>query len=288
MMQVFAEVLERFPNNNLTDYLIFDLETTGFDPLKCRILEVGYRSIKNGMQDKPISGDFLIKTPYDPITWSAVYALRNEKSNSFLTMIRKAGKDIDTIKKAIDENDGSIYGLECIPDEIKEMMDHRSRPYFTTAVDVHKIKSSRTLAEGKDREEVLNVFANVLEAVFRNNMLIVGHNNFRLDVPFMLSEIKQFCGRDVKVNLDNIIDTGLLVKAHQCNMRPAKKESLSDFYKRIESRRSKCQWTLDGYCFEAFNLATYGVDPNMQHQSAKYDCFVNNCLLLEMKKRAQC
>lgn len=288
-MKHFWDVIERLPNpelwekNNVTaNYLVWDLETTGFHPAINRIQQFGFLYVKNGVAADYNVNSIFIKTPYSPQVYSAIYATNTDKRMQFMTHLRKAGCDLNTVKQAIDENDGSILGLEhLIPSEIIDMRAQNGKRYFIAPVDVTHIKSSKTMELGKDREEAINKIAHVMIKTCENKTPIVGHNIYRFDIPFLEYEAKHYCNIDLQIDRELVVDTGMIIKANQSRTSLNKTESLASFYERTSEKRSRAKWTLDDYCFEAFGLSKYGIDPNRQHD-ASYDCFVNHCLVKEL------
>jgi hypothetical protein len=224
-----------------------------------------------------------IKTPYSSRVYSAIHAQKNERRVQFMTRCRKAGLDLEAVKAAIDTNDGSIMGLDIIPKDIQELKDNNGRLHFRVPVDITGVRSKTTMEKGQDREKAIGIIAKALQKMCNLRWPIVGHNIYSFDVPFIEHEAKEYCNINLKIDRDLVIDTGLIIKASQCRSSLNAKESLPDFYQKVADKRSKAKWTLDDYCFDAFNLGQYGVDPDNQHH-AGYDCWVNNCLLKELVK----
>jgi hypothetical protein len=287
-VKLFWDVIERMPDNNLWNkgniqatYLVWDLETTGFDPSINRIQQFGYLLVRDGKGEQEDAGSIYIKTPYGPRVYSAIYAQQGGKRMQFLTMARKAGCDLEVVKKAIDENDGSILGLDCVPEDIINLKAENGKRYFTAPVDVTNISSQTTIDEGRERPESIRYITLLMQKVCEKKWPIVGHNIAKFDVPFIEWEAKEFAGIDLHIDRELIIDTGMIIKASQSRTSLNKKESLESFYDRAYGKRSRAKWTLDAYCFDEFNLGKYGVDNTKQHD-AKYDSWVNNCLLKEL------
>lgn len=290
-MKLFWDIIDRMPNaeawrnGGKVSYLVADFETTGFDHVINRINQFGYLLVKDGVGELSDAKHVYIKTKYNARVYSAVHATRGNRRMRFLTMVRKAGCDLTKIKAAIDDNDGSIVGLgDLIPQEIIDLkQEGKDKRYFTVPVDVTHIRSKTTMEKGKDRKDAIGNIARLFQMMDKKKWPLVGHNFSRFDVPFIEYEAKEFCGIDLKIDQDLIIDTGMIVKANQCRMSLNKKETLGEFYRRAADRRSKVAWSLDTYCHEEYKLHKYGVDPALQHE-ADYDCWVNDCLLRELSK----
>lgn len=283
-MKLFNEIVATLPEAELwtaKDFkgnaLIIDLETTGVNFTTNRIKQIGCTLVRDGEMQPAMTT--LIKTPYDPVTWSAVYAGLDPKSRQFGTLIRKAGCDIETVHKAIDENDGSIVGLDCVPQDIQDMTDHNGRRMFVAAYDITGISSKSTMEHGIERVAALKSFNSLVTKVQSKGWPIIGHNHFGFDLPFLQAELTKFCDIDMPINWNLVIDTGLVVKGEQCRISLKKDEPLANFHHRVADRRSRVKWDLERFCFQAFDLGKFGVDQSKQHKSAGYDTFVNGCLV---------
>ena len=300
-MKLFQDLVAKMPQADkwLSDdfrasYMVFDLETTGFVPGTNFITQLGCLLVRDGMLPPVDSAKSqYIKTPYSSIAWSAVHAGRDERTMQFLTLLRKAGQAqgldvaeyMDACKKAIDANDGSIRGLDCIPQDIQEMRGKNGNYLFIAPVDVTNIRSTDCEKFGSDRAEAVGKFAMAINKVMSLGWPILGHNIVRLDIPFLEYEAEKIGGVKLEINPEMVIDTGMLVKGDQCGSKIGKSETIVDFYRKIENKRSRVKWSLDDYCVPRYQLdTTYGVDVTKQHGNAGYDCWVNNCLVRELIK----
>jgi DNA polymerase III epsilon subunit-like protein len=112
-------------------------------------------------------------------------------------------------------------------------------------------------------------------------MMIVGHNMFNFDIPFLTATAQRF-GLNLGFRQDEQLDTGLLVKAMQLRMYPGTDERLYNYYRRVGDLRAGVKWSLDRYCIQRFGLdKKHDVDALKAHD-AGYDCFLTHLLLKEL------
>lgn len=288
---VYAQIIRRLPHPERwaprleSDFLMLDLETTGFSRESNRIVLVGLMHFVGG---KPLDSegvDAFIRTPYDPTIWSAAYG--GSRGESFWGAMRNAAPDHDAVEimRAVDANDGSIYGLEdgVIPKRVLDMVDRHGRPMFKTAVDATGIRSSFLEDNGFDRREALAQVYDLLMDARNSGTLLVGHNLIKFDLPFLFTEFSNVLGSAMTWPEDQVLDTGMIVKAAHTKMFLETTETLYDFFQRVGDRRAYGKWALDGFCVPTFQLAEkHGVDCSKQHASAAYDCFVAASLLREL------
>lgn len=282
-------LVSRLNNRELWDpkcfrpnYLVFDIETTGVNFTSNRINQFGVLLVKDGIGSVNSAIAKYINTPYSPVVWSAIYAGLDSRSRQFLTLLRKEGCNLDEVKKAIDDNDGSCQGVECIPESIRQLREDDGSLRFQTAVDKTKISSKTCKEKGLEREQALLQFKSIIERAASRRFPLVGHNHLGFDIPFMDTELRMFCGCKLEYDPELILDLGLIEKSVEIKSPIKKNESAASFYARIANRRSRAKWDLDNHCFFKYKLARFGVDPTKEHLSAGYDCFVSHCLMRAM------
>ncbi len=113
--------------------------------------------------------------------------------------------------------------------------------------------------------------------------IFVGHNAAKFDMPFIENEFKRQ-GIDFMFGVDEIVDTGAMVKALQVGTYP-RNESNLDFMLRVGSIRAKgVKWSLDKYCIERFKLAARIEEEGLKSHDAVADCVITHWVLEEMFK----
>jgi DNA polymerase III epsilon subunit-like protein len=149
------------------------------------------------------------------------------------------------------------------------------------AIRTHGITAERSAKEGIDPKEALLLARDVFQWARDKKYKIIGHNFFRFDMPFFQTEFRRQ-GIDFEFKLDEIIDTGMLVKAMQLGMLPGVNEPSCEYWRRVSEMRARgVYFRLDGFCVPHFNLARHGADSSKAHD-AGYDCFLTHLLLREM------
>lgn len=84
---------------------------------------------------------------------------------------------------------------------------------------------------------------------------IVGHNAFAFDSHWITAEIKYEQKSLFEWHPNDIIDTGLIVKAAQLGLVIEDEETLADYWHRVQGVRARgVYWSLDGFCVSRFGL----------------------------------
>ena len=151
------------------------------------------------------------------------------------------------------------------------------------AEEVHHISWAKLDQDGLPPEVIFPLVVEQLESWRKDGAVFVGHNLMNFDAPFLEYETT-ILGCPFRFRDNEVVDTGMLVKAAQLDMFfRNEQESLRSFYKRVsEVRRSGLYWSLDRYCFDAYNLQKYGIKRCDAHD-AGVDCELTHYLLNELK-----
>jgi DNA polymerase III epsilon subunit-like protein len=152
------------------------------------------------------------------------------------------------------------------------------------AVRVHGIDHARMDKEGLPPVELLNLILDTLEAFRSNGLMYVGHNMINFDAPFLERESAAI-GRPFKFGPNEILDTGMLVKAARMGMYFNRDDTLRSFSKRVSEVRAKgIYWSLDRYCFDTYGLgAASGIKKEDAHD-ASVDCLLTHHLLERLRE----
>jgi len=252
-------------------YLVLDTEVTHLSPSRGQILCLGLAHATR-TPDLSRSFDVLVKTPYDPDVWGAVYHRLD-----FQEAMKAAGAPLTpAVRAAIDSNGGSCDGVESVPEQVRDARTDSGKRRFYVAYDAHQIPASRTLEMGMGREAALREVHAVLKDASAGGYWLVGHNILRFDLPYLAVEFARY---NLALPEFQVLDTAAVVKASQMDMPPPAPADLRAFQCRILNTPRRIKYSLEDYCVPAYDLRRYGVDPSQQHKSPGYDCFVVSCLL---------
>lgn len=111
--------------------------------------------------------------------------------------------------------------------------------------------------------------------------MFAGHNMMSFDAPLLEREMTSL-GHNFKFGDNDVLDTGMLVKAAQLGMYTHPGESLHNFWLRVSEVRSRTKWSLAGHCYVAYNLAKYGLPLEKAHD-AESDCRLSHYLMEELR-----
>ncbi len=178
-----------------------------------------------------------------------------------------------------------IYDLN----QVKEHMEAKGKTFL------HPYSTLKEI--GRPPRVVLNEYLSLFEDMEEREEIMVCHNGFSFDVPFIENAISRWVLSASKerfeFNPDLVYDTGIIEKASQLPLDgvidplPGADETMQDFARRIRSIRMRgIYWALDGYCNEKYGLMEKaGVDMSMAH-AADTDSLLTHHLLEEQRKQA--
>jgi DNA polymerase III epsilon subunit-like protein len=151
------------------------------------------------------------------------------------------------------------------------------------AFNVHGISVERTLAEGVPFEECVPRLVEMFESWRKRGLMFVGHNMMAFDAPLFEQECTRV-KKPFKFNENEIVDTGMMVKAYQLGMSYRMNDTLRSFGKWVSGVRAKgVFWSLDRYCYEHFKLQEIsGINKEDAHD-AGVDCMLTHFLLERLR-----
>lgn len=148
------------------------------------------------------------------------------------------------------------------------------------ALKVHGITYERLEREGVLVSQVIDDVIELFEAARRVGMMFVGHNIFSFDSR-MLERECILMGKKFKFGDDEIVDTGMIVKAAQIGVYIQDGMTLRDWALRVADIRARgVMWSLDRYCIPTYDLNRFG--PFKSHD-AMGDCQTTHHLLGVLK-----
>jgi DNA polymerase III epsilon subunit-like protein len=152
------------------------------------------------------------------------------------------------------------------------------------ATEVHGLTAEFLKEAGIPNEDALDVMLDGLNTNRKCGNMFVGHNAFKFDAEFLLKHTKEI-GQPWKFEPNEILDTGIIVKAAKLNENMRSDENLSQFYSRIGQVYSTVKWSLDRYCYAAYELGSRsGIDRSKAH-NAGVDCALTHYLLETMREK---
>lgn len=152
------------------------------------------------------------------------------------------------------------------------------------AFKVHGISVEKTLVEGVPFTELICRLVKMFEDWRKLGLMFVGHNMMAFDAPLFEQECKR-ASCSFKFNENEIIDTGMTVKAAQLGMSYRCNDTLRSFGKWVSGVRAKrVFWSLDRYCFDHYKLQEIsGIGRDAAHD-AGVDCMFTHFLLERLRE----
>jgi len=148
------------------------------------------------------------------------------------------------------------------------------------AMKVHGIDYDRLEREGVPPGEVIDTVIDLFLMAKNNRMMIVGHNIASFDAP-MLERECSVMGKTFKFDGNDMLDTGMIVKAAQIGSYFDPSMSLKDWFRRVAEVRARgVYWNLDRYCTAKFKLMEGGV---VKAHDAMGDCVLTHRLLEKLR-----
>jgi DNA polymerase III epsilon subunit-like protein len=155
-------------------------------------------------------------------------------------------------------------------------------PLTSRAVEIHGITPERMAYEGVDPSAVVPSITNTFEAYRQKRFMFVGHNLMAFDAPLFERECLGL-GVPFQFRDDEVIDTGMLVKAAQLKLRFHPGETLGCFYRRVSGIIARgVFWSLDKHCIKTYALDKCGVDCDKAHDAA-VDCQLTHHLFEKLR-----
>lgn len=149
---------------------------------------------------------------------------------------------------------------------------------------VHGISHARMTNEGVDPAFFVPQLLDQFLQWRRQGGMFCGHNIMAFDAPFLELEAK-LLGREFKFGDDEVIDTGMLVKAAQLGMFMRDDECLRSFYLRVSGVFAKgIFWSLDNHCYDTYGLEKRSGITRAQAHDAEADCKLTSALLETLKE----
>lgn len=154
------------------------------------------------------------------------------------------------------------------------------------ALAVHGIDHARMVREGVPPAEGLKRIFDTFATYKQNRLMFVGHNLINFDVPFFERE-SRLAGNPFVFEPNEVIDTGMLVKAAQLGMYFNQTDTLRSFAKRVSGvHASGVYWALDRYCYDVFGLGTRSGIRKDQAHDAGIDSLLCHHLLEGLRDKA--
>lgn len=246
--------------------LLLDSESTGFSKEHNRIVQLGQLLVHNAQAKLEDATDVYIQTPYDPVTWGAVYLREGFKKQAI-----SRGFWSTAMVAEIDANAGSCLGCPSVPIDVQMAVNPKGKRIHCNAYDITGIAPAKTMSHGRDRVEVFTALRDLLVACFEAKVPIMGHNIVNFDLPFIEAECVRAGIRPAPIDWEFVVDTGYLIKAAGLQQCPHPFEDRRTFYRRMNGNRAKgLTWSLTE-CLKAFGIESPDA---RQHSSAGYDCYL--------------
>ena len=163
-------------------------------------------------------------------------------------------------------------------------------PHFViapAALKVHHIDQARIQKEGIEPEVLIPEIAQTLQDYRKHGCMFVGHNMISFDAPFFERESKQY-GCEFNFGPNEIVDTGMLVKASRLGMYFDPTDSIRSFARKVSEVHARgIYWSLANYCFEAYALGKRsGISTDEAHD-ASVDCELTHHLLEVLREQTE-
>lgn len=150
------------------------------------------------------------------------------------------------------------------------------------AFDAHGLTAEYCKLNGLPPEEAVALIYQTVIDWRASGGLFAGHNVWNFDACRIEADFRKL-GHSFKFLPDEVVDTGMLVKASRLGTVPLPNETLEAFYRRINGVRAKgVYWSLDRYCYDAYELGTSGIAKGEAHDAGA-DCELTHTLLEKLR-----
>lgn len=236
-----------FPKN----YVVFDLETTGINPTKDLIVQLGWCIVKDGKEDD--RGGAILKWPLftKHVPNPARFKLKLEE-----------------VKNKVEWRDGKPTGKKYHFD-FERVMDEGVDPMFV-------LEAANDILHGAREKKMFFIAHN---GYHFDVPFLEGHFDFFLgkDNKFGNMPRPTFHFGD-----NELFDTGMVEKGSQCQMIPWLTDTVRSWSLRTQRERIKnVKWALDTSCVPRYDLdKRYNLNIKEAHD-AGFDCYVCHLLFQE-------
>ena len=147
------------------------------------------------------------------------------------------------------------------------------------AAAVHGITHEMLEKQGEDPKEVISVLVDALKHFREQGYMFAGHNLLAFDAKLLERESAEL-GVPFKFGDNEVIDTGVIVKASQIGMLFRDADTLRSFYTTVAARRAGgIFWSLDRHCVPAYNLDRFVSRETLSNaHDAGVDCLLTHHL----------
>ena len=231
----------------LCDYTLVDLETTGLDPGKCHIWQIGLMMMENCEPSKtsPEGMSLYLDLPSDIL-----------RTNQY-----------EINRRACNACAGGIPTAQALKDAEEQYVE-----------EVHQ----KGLHPGDTMREVLNI----LSDVYKGGGTLAGQNIVKFDLPFLEYQARVL-GHPFRVPVNRIIDIGMHIKAAKINIEKGQYETPKEFYLRIGNTRAKgVYFAIERFCIPYWSLNTRFVLDRTRLHEAGYDCFITAMVIHHLLRDA--
>ena len=152
----------------------------------------------------------------------------------------------------------------------------------------YQLSIERMVAEGADPVTVLAFYLDWLFDCRRDGVVIVAHNGYNFDCPFLETAFRRFLGANWKFGNNDVFDTGMIEKASQLQLLPWAEESIRAYSKRIYNQRAAgVYWALDSHCNQKYRLGErHGITMASLHEP-EMDALLTHHLFEEFRRLAE-
>ena len=169
-------------------------------------------------------------------------------------------------------------------DHFAQIVTHPGLQVPIAASRVNNITTERMLREGIEHKPFLEEVVGLFKSCREGGCLLVGHNAIAFDVPMLEMEMQRN-GIDFRFGENEVIDTGMLVKASQIGMYFKEQYTLREFSREVHEVRGKIYWGIPSYCYKTYNLGRTGIKLEDAHD-AGVDSYLTHLLLESLRALA--
>lgn len=245
------------PGLKLPDsYAVFDLETTGLQPNNASIWQIGLYPVIAGeprCDAKNGQCSVKVKLPEDELRRATFEISRRRAKKMGLSLSKVA------LEKAAKEKDGMYKEAEA--EFISSIYDD---------------KNSVPL------DEALKYLTSILSTFIDNGWPLVGQNFAKFDMPFIEYAVGAL-GIPFKFSPNNLIDTGMLIKAAVLKLMMKHDENARNFYLRVYEMYARgVYYALDRFCIPYWDMEKrHGISADSAHD-AGYDAYITSLVMWEL------
>jgi DNA polymerase III epsilon subunit-like protein len=144
------------------------------------------------------------------------------------------------------------------------------------------------LRGGKEPVQLLQEYHDFLKDWQDRGGWFLTHNGFQYDSRIVEAHFRRFLWSDFRLDLNRVLDTGLLEKGMGCDLPFYPDETVVSYHQRVSNYFGRgVMWSLDRHCIPKYKLHEKHAFDMRETHTAGFDCRATHCLFEEFRQLSE-